>query len=273
MRCLRPRAFLVCLLFSVICAGHNYAQKGSGTKSPSEQAGLPFAWDVVKGNYATPGVSLVIREKERVRLGKSTHVTYELHAPGFVASEKPVLVRRMMNETYHRMDIPLLLDETAPAFDRSDPALLHPRNFAIGGYVLGEALDLAIFTRDGAKRAHAKVIPFPIEARGNGLCSAFAEAVVTAGRGFAVVGEGFAPGEQVRFQSEYSPVMRRTFGIKVGVGKKLVEDSLAAAADGTVYRFTEFSGTLGGTVTHTVTGSSCRVSLTHKVGKDAIEVQ
>jgi hypothetical protein len=155
------------LLSSAIPMGHAEQQAGGRVQSASERARLPFTWDVVRGAYATPGVSLVIKEKGRFRTGNSTTVVYELRAPGFLAKEEPILVQRMMNETYVRT-LGVLLDEKAPAFDPKDPTLVHPRNHSIGGYVLGEALDLAFFTPDGSKRAHARVIPFPIEARGTG---------------------------------------------------------------------------------------------------------
>jgi len=226
--------------------------------SASERAGLPFAWDVVKGSYATAGVSLVITEKSRAKSDNVTLVTYQLHAPGFVASDKPVLVARQMDDTFVPMMV-FLVDSSAKVFDPKDPTLLHPEAVTMGNVVPGEALDLAFLTPDGSKVAQARVIPFPIEASGTGGCKVAVQAVMKQGRGFAIIAEGFAPGEDV--------VLRSTRG------SKETEKTVRASPEGIIYEIAKFKANDSGSVTYVLKGKSGAVTLTHNIGKDAVVVQ
>jgi len=229
----------------------------SGGASASER-GLPFGWDVVKGSYTTDGVSLVITEKSRTKVDNATVISYQLHAPGFVASESPVLIMRQMDDTYVPM-MEFLVDSTAKVYDPNDPTLLHPEELSFGNLVLGEALDLAFLTPDGSKVAQARVIPFPIEASGTGGCKASGQAVMKQGRGFAIIAEGFAAGEDVVFRSTR--------------GSKQTEKTLHASPEGIVYEVVKFKANDSGTVTHVLKGKSCAVTLTHSIGKDALAIQ
>jgi hypothetical protein len=230
----------------------------SGGKSSGGGIGLPFEWDVVKGSHATAGVSLVITETSRTRGDACTFVTYQLRAPGFVASEQPVLIARQMDDTYvPTMEV--LVDSSAKVYDPKDPTLLHPEDVTVGNYVLGEALDLAFLTPDGSKVAQARVIPFPIEASGSGGCKVSAQAVMKQGRGFAIIGEGFVSGEDVVFRSTR--------------GSKESEKTVRASAEGLVYQVVKFKPDDSGTVTHVLKGKSGAVTLTHSIGKDAVAVQ
>lgn len=102
------------LAFSAIPIESADQQAGRLDKTASERAGLPFAWDVVTGTYATPGTSLVIVETQRFKLGKSTSIEYELRATGFSPEEKPLLAERLMNETYR--PLPFVFDKSDPGF-------------------------------------------------------------------------------------------------------------------------------------------------------------
>jgi hypothetical protein len=241
------RAIVMGLLGVLLCS-----------RSDGQSSGLPFDWDVVRGNSATAGVSLSIKEASRSKVGEKTVVAYELRAPGFIASDHPIVALRKMNDTYMRM-MAVLPDTDSEVFNPSDPTRIYPENFNVGNYVLGEALDLAIFTSDGKKHAQARVIPFPIEAKGSGDCRASAQAVMTEGREFAILAQGFAPGEELRFQSTYKD--------------KTTEKTLKASPDGSIHEIVRFKAKDKGTATHTIIGKAGAVSLTHAVGKDALVVQ
>jgi hypothetical protein len=185
-------------------------------------------------------------------------ITYQLHAPGFVASESPVLVMRQMDDTFVPM-MEFLFDSTAKVYDPKDPTLLHPEEVTFGNAVPGEALDLAFMTQDGSKIAQARVIPFPIEESGTGGCKVTAQAVMKQGRGFAIIGEGFAPGEDVVFRSTH--------------GSKQTEKNLRASPVGIVYEVVTFKADDSGTATHVLKGKNGAVTLTHNIGKDAVVVQ
>ena len=79
------------------------------------------------------------------------------------------------------------------------------------------------------------------------------------GCGFAILAEGFAPDEEVRFHSVYK--------------KHELEKTLRASKEGVVYEVVHFRAKDRGTMTHTITGDSCVISLMHRVGKDALAVQ
>jgi hypothetical protein len=237
---MRVASFLIMLLLT-------YASGLSPVlaQEPQGRHGAPFGWDVTTGTESTPGTSLTLKEVGRMKASRSTAVTYEVRVTGFTSEDGAILVQRLMDERY--VTLPMVLD-------KDDPTLLRP-NLTVSGYVPGEAVEIAFFTRDGSKHAQAKVFPFPIEARGEGGCQATVQAVRTGGRAFAILLQGFNVGEEVQ-------VLARL---------KKKEDKASVRYEGKplLLRAT-FASKDRGEVAYTAMSKSCSVTVSFKIGKDAV---
>ncbi len=125
----------------------------------------------------------------------------------------------------------------------------------------GESFRVALTATDGTVRAYAAALPFPLE-RTSGGCRVWLERLEDPARhAFAARGEGFHPGETVRFASR--------------VGKEAVSESLPVEAHGTLKPFVYAPGPKkkrGGLATVTFEGRSCRCELTVPWG-DALQPQ
>lgn len=220
---------------------------------PEEVVEPPFEWDE---NYASPGTSLVLKEKTRMRLGKGTWVDYEVRSTGFSNQEALSLWRRIGTE-YEEYTV--TLNEKGLVQVGGRPGEDPPDSFGIIGFHLGEAFDLALVSKTTNKRAQAKVIPFPIQAQGNGGCSGSVELASKTGHLFLISFQGFQPGEEVEVRSRYK---------KENIGSKLT------ASEGGEIRLPLLFGKRDrGKATATATGKNCTVSLEYKVGRDALVVQ
>ena len=128
--------------------------------------------------------------------------------------------------------------------------------FIIDEFSSGQPLDLALVEGD-AKRAHAKVIPFPIEARAEGGCTASVELRSRTGRLFLIVLSGFAPGEPVHTSHSY--------------GTELLEGERLASPRGVLQIPMLFDPSDEGAVSLTATGRTCSVTVPFQVGTAAID--
>jgi hypothetical protein len=224
------------------------AARGSSpvpAQEPQGRRSAPFGWDVMTGTESTPGTSLTLKEVGRMKVNRSTAITYEARVTGFSPEDGAILVRRLMDERY--VTLPMVLDQ-------DDPTLLRP-NLTVTGFVPGEAVEIAFFTRDGSKHAQAKAFPFPIEARGEGGCRATVQAVRTGGGAFAILLQGFTAGEEIQ-------VVARL--------KKKEDKASIRCEDKPLLLRATFAPKERGDVTYTAMGKSCRVTISFKVGKDAV---
>jgi len=220
---------------------------------PPEPIEPSFTWDAT---FATPGTSLTIEENRRIRStnrtgAASTTVLYQLKATGFSADE-PVSLWWKKGALY---------DELPAAVDADGRIrTLGLDELWIDGYVPGQAVDLAIAAKGTDKRAHAKVIPFPVQARGKGGCSVSAE--VETGSGLLVVFslKGFKPGEDVQTTNQHK---NKTTTIP---GKASERGEIAALP-------VQFEQESSGKAILKAKGKRCTVSLTYTIGKDALVVQ
>jgi hypothetical protein len=229
---------------------------GHASSKADKKAGKepPFKWDE---NYASPGTSLVLKEKGRMRLGKSTSVDYEMQSTGFSNEEALSLWQKMGAAGYYEQ--PVTLNEKGLVQVRGRPGEDPPDSIGIFRFHLGEAFDLALISKTTNKRAHAKVFPFPIQAQGVGGCSAFAEMMDGTGFLFLLTFQGFQPGEEVEVRSRY---------------KKENKGNKRTASEGGEIRLPLLFGKRDrGKATATATSKNCTVSLEYKVGKDARKVQ
>jgi len=215
---------------------------------PSERKGEPpFEWD---DTFSSPGTSLAIKETGRMKMPRSTMILYEIHATGF-ADEEGLSVWRKKGVEY--TEIPVTLSqEGVVRMSKSD-------QFAIGGFVPGQALDLALYSRTANKRAHAKAIPFPIQAQGTGRCWASAEIMSESGFVFLLRFQGFQPKQEVEIVSQYK--------------KERKPQTVTATERGEVRFPVMFGPPDRGPATAIATSKDCSVSLQYNIGKDALRPQ
>ena len=220
-------------------------------QKPAERKGEPpFEWD---DTFSSPGTSLAIIERGRSMKGRQgTTIMYEIRATGFVDEEG--LSLWLKNGTEY----------SEPPFTLSSNGVVYFLKsttdfFMIGGYVLGQALDLALYSKTTNKRAHAKVIPFPIQAQGIGGCSASAEIMSESGFVFLIRFQGFQPKQEVEILSQYK--------------KEKAPKTVTASERGQIQLPIMFGPGDRGTATATATSKDCTVSLQYKIGKDALRSQ
>ena len=201
----------------------------------------PFKWD---SEYSTPGISLTLRERGRVTSPTGTRVEYELRALGFSDTESSNLWWKRA-ASYSELPATIGADGTVKVL--SMPSLV------IEDYVPGQSLDVALAS--GNNRAHAKTIPFPIEAKEGGYWASV-ELMTETGLLFQITFGGFQPGEKVEIASQY----------KDERAVKTVETS----RKGEVVFPVLFGRGDRGTAIARAAGSSGAVSIQYKVGRDAL---
>lgn len=212
-----------------------------------ERNKVPFKWD---SRFASPGTSLSLVEKERMRLPQGTLVMYELRASGF-PHDQPLVLWSNSGGEYSS------LSATVNADGLVSVAQL-PGGLGMMGPVRGQAFDIALTVPGSDLRAQAKVIPLPIEARGESGCAAAAELISRDGDLFAITFSGFGPGESVETTSAF---------------KKEVHKKTQAATEKGEVGILVMHSKRGGTASATAKGSSCTVTLQYAVGRNALVAQ
>jgi hypothetical protein len=208
----------------------------------------PFHWDP---SFASPGKTLTLRELSREATPKGTLVNYRIESSGFAGPDAPLLWWKRGQE-YGRFVV--VVSTSGIVLVRPDTDV-----FAISEFVSGESLDLALVSVDSGGRAQAKVVPFPIEARGPGGCSASAEIQSETGDLFLVLLRGFVAGETVHVES------------RLGEEVRVIDH--VASPQGELQFPLRFDPADTGEATMTATGRNDSVTLTYHVGKTAIVVR
>jgi len=205
-----------------------------------------FQWD---STYASPGKALTLSELSRQATSKGTKVFYRIRATGFTAADNPALWLQRGTEY---QQLPVILTDAGVV--QVDPGV---DEFAVLGFVSGQPLDLALVAIGSGERAQAKVVPFPIEARGQGGCFASAELESEKGRLFLITLHGFGAGESVHVEDRF--------------GTEVVSGDHVASPQGELQFPILFGPFDNGEATLTATSIRCSVTLTYRVGKNAID--
>ncbi|MFN8498682.1 MAG: hypothetical protein U0641_12590 [Anaerolineae bacterium] len=129
-------------------------------------------------------------------------------------------------------------------------------SFITTRFVRGEPLAVAAMSDDGSVKGYGVVIPFPIEATGDGGCRMGAELMSTDGTKWAMYGEGFEPGEDVAV----------TMQLPKGKPDRFTDK---ANADGTLDE--GLSADMEGAFSITAQGRSCTVTLEFPWGKAGMQ--
>ena len=211
-----------------------------------------FKWD---SHFASPGTSLSLVERQRTKTPMGTWITYQPKASGF-PTDRPLTLWMSMGDGY------LTLEATVDANGIVHVPFFGEEGIGITGPVKGQPLDIALTVPNSEARAQAKVIPFPITARGDGDCSASAEMVAPGGAVFGLTFSGFKPGETVDIVSKYG---RRD--------RDAIHDTQKATEAGEVKAAAMFSQRDRGMATATAKGTNCTVTLQYAVGRDSVDAQ
>ncbi len=199
-------------------------------------------------NYATPGTSLELVEI------RDPKINYKMKATGFAADESLSLWRKGLYG-YNRFSV-VLGEDNFLRWHATGTKDTYELRRAVHDYVLGLPLKVALVSDTTGKRAHAKVFPYPIQAKGDGGCSILVEVLTDMGDLFAITGDGFLPGEEVQTLSKYK------------------DENLANTriiSENQRFKHLILYGPLDrGKATYSATSPNCTVSVDYNVGKDAI---
>jgi len=258
-------------------SGPEIDQTAAATPPAKEQRSVregkpPFEWDW-KNSCAQ--CTLTFEEPRRLKIPgmptKGTTVVIDFRATGFSAEEELSLWRKVQDGSYTEFPVALtpegvlrMPDKGAPdrrvqAGRPKRPKEVLSTSFLFGGFVLGEALQMAVHSNTTGKSAFAKVILFPIEAQAAGGCAAAAELLSPDGYAFVITFRGFTPGEEVEVVSLYK--------------KEKIPHALKASERGELSQYVMFGPGDKGKARISAKGKACQVSLEYKVGKDALVVQ
>jgi len=244
------KRLLVCLgLVVMVILGQGCAEMQKQFVDPftqdSRKAKEPeFEWDSA---FSSPGTSLLLEEKERMPTGDGTMLQYRVVATGFDAGE-PVELWWKRGTGFQQL----------PGAVSDDGTVLIGGMDVLGvaGLAMGQAVDIAIAS--GEKRAQAKVIPFPIEAK-RGPLWASAEVMTETGLLFLITMGGFEPAEKVEVTSEYKSESH--------------SDVMEVSESGEIAFPVMFGKGDKGTAVVVGTGTVGSIVLEYLVGKDALAAQ
>lgn len=212
-----------------------------------ESSKPPFEWTELTNS---PGATLSIEETSRSKMGKSTVVMYNIKCSGFVP-QLPFTLWRRIGVKYEK--IPASLD------DSGNILVYGANSIMIGGFKLGEALDIVLITPDSSVRARAKSIPFPIEAGDSSGCRVSLELMSPSGHLFQFYGKGFSPSQEVSVTLKF----KKDEGVI----------TITVDENGSFQLPILFGEKDHGKASVTVACSDCKVKLKYKVGKKALKVQ
>jgi hypothetical protein len=210
----------------------------TGSKRPEPG----FEWD---SSFASPGTSLTLEEKDRSPGPGGTMLQYGLMSTGFDPGEPVELWWKRGPEF---QELPATVSEDGTVLIGGMDVL------AASGLTMGQAIDVALAS--GERRAQAKIIPFPIEAR-SGVLWASAEIMSDTGLLFLITMGGFEPAEKVEVTSEFK--------------SESLTDIMEASPTGEIAFPVRFSAGDAGTAVAVATGTVGSILLEYLVGEDALE--
>ncbi len=156
---------------------------------------------------ATPGVRLSLEETGRVMdpTTGTARFTYKLLGKGFPSKKSFTLWGTPFDtDPDQRVPFPIgfmgefsIDPDSLEALTSNLGGRLDRATFYVKDFLKGQPYELALISEDLAVKAFAKVIPLPLEARGEGQCRLWLELVNLAGLGYDVYGEGFEPFEEI----------------------------------------------------------------------------
>ncbi len=205
----------------------------------------PFDWNEIYLDENT----LIIEETSRSSGPEGTIIMFKIKAEGF-SPAKPISVWK--NNINHFSEYTYNLGY--PVDLVSD--ILIEISFQIENFASGQPLDIALVSENPGKRAHGKIIPFPIKAEGTCDCSAEAELTSMSGLYFLITFTGFHPEEEVNITNR--------------LGLCTVVSTIDATEEGKIYYIAGFAQRARGKARITARSKERSVSLEYNVGKDAV---
>lgn len=120
----------------------------------------PFKWD---HTFASPGTSLSVDVRQTMSGPPHGMVVISIKASGFSDAAATLALWQRTGGKYHKRKPGIRADGTVQLVPGVDAMML-------GGYIRGQSFDIALVDEATNKRAHAKITPFPITAKGDGGC-------------------------------------------------------------------------------------------------------
>ena len=223
----------------------------------------------------SPGVKVELKESGREKQGKVTFVYYNLSASGLAPGQQLNLYQwvwttknGVLAQAGFQVDAAgkVVCSKAPEGEDRSQEAKrwcqapLEETKLAAAGFLAGQSFRLGLISADGQQKAFVETIPFPIESEDRG-CRIHAECLSEKADAWAIYGEGFKPGESVRFD------LKGPGGSQKGEAKLPETGKLAFIIH------PPKEGPLRGSVTVKVEASTCKPTLRFKWGVSAMEFQ
>lgn len=221
--------------------------------APAMSAGAEppkLEWTLVNA----PGIRLTFEETSRSLKSRDSQVCYQLKAEGLPLGETYWMYMHWMDGEIVSMPFGFKLDDQGMVYKDNPGDWKH---WCVNGLLRGEAIGCALVSQESGTKASGEVIPFPIEAVGEGGCRIALQLITPANGGtFALFASGFEPGE-------VTEVVSRS-------GREVLSSQGNVKEDGTFVHvmLPGVRGKRGGKASVTVTGRACTVSLAYDWGRD-----
>lgn len=237
-----PGGFLLAVTFVM-----GVALAGAGlTPANAEQDEAPFEWD---HGFASPGKALSAEVLQTMRGPPDGMISISITSSGFSDTAGTLVLWQKIGGKYRRYEPGIGADGTVQIIPGIDAMML-------GGYLRGQSFDIALVNETTNERAHAKVTPFPIAARGDGGCAASAEIQSLSGLLWLVSLAGYDAAEPVKITS--------------ATRKQTLTDDVTASEKGDIAFPILYPKRSRGKAQVTAEGSSgCKVTLEYAIGKGA----
>ncbi len=221
-----------------------------GTLALAQLDEAPFEWD---HTFASPGTSLSAAVLQTMSGPPNGMVVISIKASGFSDPAATLALWQKTGGQFQKLKPGILADGTVQLIPGIDSMML-------GGYIRGQSFDIALVDEATNKRAHAKITPFPITAKGDGGCKASAEVITKSGLVWVITLTGYGAGEQVRITSVSK--------------KETLTDDLAASETGEIAFPILYPKRSKRNAQVTAEGSrGCNVSLDFAIGKSAFKAK
>jgi len=209
----------------------------------------PFDWD----EDSSPGRSLSVEIAMTMSQPPKGAVIISINSSGFENSGPNLAFWEKRAGKYYKLNVGLGADGSVEMIPGTNSTML-------GGYIRGQAFDIALAEEGSTKHARAKVVPFPIEAEGSGDCKATAEVQTESGLVWLVMLAGYQPGEAVKTTSKTK--------------KETLTDEMNASEEGEIILPVLYPpGSKGKAEVRAVGSEGCSVAIAYAIGKSALKAR
>jgi hypothetical protein len=180
-------------------------------------------------------------------------VVISVNSSGFENSGSNLVLWQKTGGKYDKHNVGLGADGSVEIIPGTNSTML-------GGYIRGQAFDIALAEEGSTKHARAKVVPFPIDAEGSGDCRATAEVQTESGLFWLVMLAGYQSGEAVKTTSKTK--------------KETLTAEMNASEEGEITLPILYPpGSKGKAEVRAVGSEGCSVTITYAIGRSALKAR